>query len=136
MVLNGRFLFKQDNLLRGLGINIDFLLQLDELGIITGFESVGGLSIEFRSGEEGRYLNTIVGRKKVLVVMKNDAAASFTLPQYPLTRVGREMMSIGTFDDNLEYLRAISDVVKASGFQVYLGDVSPDRKHALNTQPF
>lgn len=120
-VIGGSIASSQKDLLKSSGLDFAVFLQLQELGIVTGIEGLG-LSIKYGSVEPGKFFRPLHSHGKVLLVEHDDPARTLEFGIYPLTVVGKQVLGLGSFDPNLEYLRVVGlDFVK-KGFNVKLAD--------------
>lgn len=102
------------------GITFSAFLKLQELGMLTG---VGGnLNTTFKSLDATSFTRALVSHTKVLVVEKEDPTASVMIEVYILTEVGAQIMHLGFFDPDVEYLKLLGIQIARSGFQVKLAD--------------
>jgi hypothetical protein len=97
------------------------LLRLQELGIVSGVESIG-LNMSFKSVQRGKYIKPLISHNKALIVEHEDEKKVLTLEVYNLTQVGIQILSLGSFEPDLEYLRAVGKGIATKGFKVSLCD--------------
>ena len=98
-------------LLEAEGINLNTLLRMEELGVVTGVESVG-LVRTLSSRRADRFERTLVSHSRVLVVRHDDATKKLLLKVWALTQVGREVIRLGTFEANEAYLRSLGVAIR------------------------
>lgn len=110
--------------LSGQGITFEFLLNMQELGIISGIESIG-LTVKWDSIIEDGFLRALISHKKLLLIKHADQSRTFSLPFCKLTIIGRQLLSLGTFEPNIEYMRLIGNAIKVQGLDVLLADWVP-----------
>ena len=111
-------------------------IELSELGVISGIEL--GFSVQMSTLREGDYFQKLVCHDKVLLIQAPDPAKILKLSVISVSALGRELMNLGGFQANAEYLRAIGTQIAKDEFKVYLADVvpvSPGRITWRNTQP-
>lgn len=106
---------KASEIWEGSGVRFSDLLYLDDLGLLNGASSgVGGLVF-------GPNLNVWEGRKyrivssgEVALIFNfkpdHDPKAKFSFECFPLTLVGREILSLATIVPNEEYLKRIAEL--------------------------
>lgn len=119
-VVQGSVVRSQAEYLSKHGLPFIALLQLQELGVLSGVEAVG-LSTEHTTVMPGRYIKPLISHNRVLVVEDTDASKTLSIEIYRLTDVGRQVLSLGNFEPDLVYLQAIGKAIAAQGFQVQLG---------------
>jgi hypothetical protein len=90
-------------------------MELQDLGVISGVE--GQLAKTWTDSQIIlRYWN------KALIV-PSTGGKPLELPIYGVTKVGLQVISLGTFQANDEYILAIGQLILDKGFEVWLGDV-------------
>ena len=104
------------------GFTYATLLELDELGVVNGVQGMGGLEKQVKSNVPNRFEYALISFNKALLITSDDQNAEIDIPIYKITRVGREIMSLGRFVADEDYLRIVADYVKKKGFTVSLGD--------------
>jgi hypothetical protein len=121
--ISGRDLFHGDRLdpiLVKKQLNLETLMELQDLGVLSGIEigGFGGLQKTFTVDPQ----TAIRYRKKALLVRSHEAKM-LRLPLYGVTKVGAEVMSLGKFEADDEYVRAVGQAILYQGFEVSLGEV-------------
>jgi Protein of unknown function (DUF2806) len=122
-LVSGRDLFhgeRIDPILTKKQLNVETLMELRDLGVLTGVEvgGFGGLQKQWAVDPQ----TTIRYRKKALYVQSREAK-TLILPLYGVTKVGAEVMSLGKFEVDDEYVRAVGQAILYQGFEVSLGEV-------------
>jgi hypothetical protein len=120
-VMQGSIIRSQSDYLQDRGITFSRLLRLQDLGIITGVGSY--LTTTFTSLVEGRFLYSFRNYGKLLLVRDASADAKLTLEIYLLSALGREIMTLGEFSADIEYLKRVGRDIAAKGFDVELADI-------------
>lgn len=118
-VIDGSLVRTQADYLAAQGLPFGVLLQLQELGVLSGVEAVG-LTATYPTVVPGRYLKALISHDRVLVVEDVDASKVLKSEIYRLTEVGRQVLSLGSFDPDVNYLRAVGKAIAAQGFQVHI----------------
>jgi len=115
----GRSIFKCPQLEKQ-GINFNFLLQMDDLGIVNGVQGgqVSGLELSFNSREADKFSTVLVNRNQVLLIEAEDPKKKLAIGCYQISKIGTEVLSLGDFSANEEYLRELGDEIKKKGFDV------------------
>jgi hypothetical protein len=103
------------------GINFGFLMRMQELGVVSGVESVG-LETNFTSSETERFVHVLCSHGRVLVVSHEDPAKTLKLDVYKITEIGKQILRLGTFAPHEGYLRKLGEEIKRKGFSVVLGN--------------
>jgi hypothetical protein len=124
---------KLDELLDKAGLDFGTLLELQDLGVMTAETALmKDWSISPESPSSFDF------RNKVLLVRSPEVRRLLRLPAYTLTKVGDQVMSLGKFQANSEFVLAVGQVILARGFEVSIGDsvkVSDDQFQIINAQP-
>ena len=120
-VIDGRIARAQKDFLESKGVSFSMLLQLQELGVVSGVEALG-LSTKYKSLVEGKFLRGLVSHNKVLVVEHDDPTQTLEFEIYMLTEVGRQVLGLGSFEPDVEYLRLVGKNFAKKGFTVNLAD--------------
>ncbi len=103
------------------GISFSTLLEMQDLGVISGVESIG-LETTWKTTVANKFVKALVSNRKVLIAKHDDATKELKLPTYLLTSIGRQILQLGKFEPHLEYLTKIGTAFHAQGFSVTLGD--------------
>jgi hypothetical protein len=111
---------EQDILVKN-GISFDDLMYLQELGIVNGVEAIG-MSTEFKSTIENSFQRALTSNGKALLLLNEDTNKKLSLSSYGLTNLGKQILTLGKFEFNQEYLNSIGKKFAAQGFNVQLGD--------------
>jgi hypothetical protein len=119
--VEGRIIRSQKAHLDAKGVTFDLLLRMQELGVVSGVEAVG-LSTKFPNQVVGTFVRALRSHGKALVVKHDDATKEFQLEVYLLTSVGAQVLGLGSFTPDIEYLVQIGKQVVAMGFTVQLAD--------------
>jgi hypothetical protein len=113
-VLNHEFIFKDTVLLAANRLPFGTLLGLEEVGIISGVQGVGLMhAIEFHGSNQVVAIYRVDGRTLVAWFPVSDL--TLQIPVYRLTRTGQEIMSLGQFVVNDNYLKAFAEYLKGRG---------------------
>lgn len=102
------------------GLNFGNLLVLQELGLITGVEGLG-LSKQFSTPPGQNFRMLIQSHDLALGFTANDGVSSLKIPAYIVTTLGRQLVRLGCFRTDREYLRTVGGSIKKQGFKVELG---------------
>jgi|GEM_PF-309547 len=119
------FLPKFENIdLEKEGLDFGFLLDLEDMGFLTGHSGLG-LQKTIASQSSEKYLSALVNNNKALVLHKDDPNFELNLPGAALTRIGKEVLTLGQFSSNPEYLKKVAEALKKEGLTVKVGDWIP-----------
>ncbi|EGR2287308.1 DUF2806 domain-containing protein [Vibrio parahaemolyticus] len=110
-----------DNILEDSGVNFGNLIYLQELGILSGVDSIG-LENTWGSLSSSEYLRAFTSHNKCLVLKSEDVTKKAELPVYLLTTVGKQIFKLANFGANITYLEAIGRKFCSQGFEVQIAD--------------
>ncbi len=116
-------------------ISFGSLIYLQELGVITGVEAIG-MTVEYTSDINSAFQKVMISNSKALLITHEDANRKLTLSCYGLSSIGKEVLTLGSFNPNEEYLISLGRKFVNGGYKVELGDwVQIDENHGrlLNT---
>lgn len=120
-VIDGRIARSQKEYLESKGLSFSMLLQMQELGVVSGVEALG-LSTTYRSVVEGKFIRALISHRKALIVEHEDASKTLEFEIYMLTAVGRQVLGLGSFEPDIEYLHLVGKDFAKQGFSVKLAD--------------
>jgi hypothetical protein len=103
------------------GLRFGELLFLQEIGILVAYTPTM-MERYFLSVIPDRFLHPLFSNGKVLVVMHDDATKELHIPAHLLTVVGKQILGMGSFKPNVEYLRLAGKEIIKQGFKVELAD--------------
>lgn len=120
-VIDGRIVRSLKKHLDEQGVSFGLLLAMQELGLLSGVESIG-LSTEYKSLSPERFVRAMLSNGKALVVEHDDPNKVLKIEVYLLTAVGNQLLGLGNFQPNLDYLRLAGKEIVKQGFTVDLAD--------------
>ncbi|HDU8579756.1 hypothetical protein CGJ21_23245 [Vibrio parahaemolyticus] len=103
------------------GINFSFLLEMDDLGVISGVKG-GGLQLTMNSQVSDKYENALFHNNKIMLLKHESATKSVNFDCYKVTKLGCEVLRLGVFPTREQYLEQIGKQAKQQGFEVIIGD--------------
>ncbi|PSV35148.1 DUF2806 domain-containing protein [Photobacterium sp. GB-210] len=103
------------------GLNFTNLLYLQEIGIISGVDSMG-LSTEYNSSDTSSFLRVLISKSNALVIRHADPKKKIEFNVLLSTRLGREVFNLADFKTDKEYLKFIAQGVANAGYDVEIGD--------------
>lgn len=124
----GAFIYSgESGLLEAEGMNLSFLLGMQDLGLISG---VGGLgfNITLTSLRPESFELAFRVANRILVVTHPDPQKKLELAAYVVTRLGNEVLSLGAPKPSDPYLRSLGTAIVGKGFKVIIasGFMLPD----------
>ena len=100
-------------------MSFDQLLQLQELGVVSGVEALG-LTKTYPTQVAGKYLRALRCHRLALIVEHEDETRKLPIQVFLLTTVGAQVLGLGTFAPDVEYLREVGKAIVAQGYTVHL----------------
>lgn len=119
--IDGKIARGQNDYLDEQGLNFGLMLRMQEMGIISGVEAVG-LNTTYKSVTQGKFVRALLSNGKALIVENEDSSKTLQLEVYLLTEVGTQILGLGSFEPDLEYLRLVGKQIASQGFTVQLSD--------------
>jgi Protein of unknown function (DUF2806) len=119
--IDGRIARGQMAYLETHGISFGLMLQMQEMGVLSGVEAVG-LNTTYKSNVEGTFIKALLSNGKALIVEHDDPLKLLQLDIYMLTSVGIQILGLGKFEPDIEYLKLVGKQIVAEGFKVQLCD--------------
>ncbi len=126
----------QNELLKSEGLHFKELLDMQDLGIVSGVEALG-LTRTLISVVEDRFISPLCSHGRVLLLRNGDPKKEVKIKVYLLTSIGKQVLRLGKFSPHEGYLRAVGEELKKSGISVAIADyrnVSEGRIQAFNEQ--
>jgi hypothetical protein len=117
----------KDKRLEDVGIDFTFLLEMDDLRLISGVKG-GGLNSHLGTKEKGHYKNSILHRNKILNLSAPDENIIIKFECYKVTKIGQEIFELGDFGADQLYLENIGKKAKDQGVTVKIADWAPTKK--------
>ena len=111
----------RDPLLDASGINFSFLLEMEDIGVVSGIKG-GGLEQTLKSISAEKFQSVIVSGSKVLIIEDPTTEKQLKMDCYKLSSIGAEVLSLGNFPKNIEHLKNIGTQIKLKGFSVKFAD--------------
>jgi RNAse (barnase) inhibitor barstar len=118
----------KDPFLDEVGINLNLLMDLNDLGLLNGISAIG-YNKTFHSISCNNFEFGFVARNKVIIVKDSDPKKEIKLDCYGLTNTGKEVFSLGNFEPNSDYLIKIAQKIKSFGFEVSIADFVSTNKN-------
>jgi hypothetical protein len=112
-------------------LSFNQLLELDTLGIISGV-SGGGVRRTFSSEDGAPWSRTVLANNKCLLINHPQQNASVVISGYILTNLGHQMLSLGNFKSDVEYLKDFGRKLITQGARVYIADYDMRGNDTIN----
>lgn len=119
--IEGRIFRNVPDYIEAHGITFDLLLEMQGLGVVSGAEALA-LSTNWKSYAPDSYLRGLRSNGKILVVEHEDSTKVLNTEVCLLTTVGQQLLGLGSFDPDVEYLGLVGIEIAKQGFKVKLAD--------------
>ncbi|MEZ8947145.1 DUF2806 domain-containing protein [Vibrio sp. 10N.247.311.18] len=103
------------------GLEFDYLLEMEDLGILSGVE-VGGLSWSLGTYAKESYVQNMQYGGKILLIEK-DEPIDLQLSVYKVTKLGCEILKLGIFPFDYDYFEQVGLQVKKQQYKVRLANM-------------
>ncbi len=120
-VIGSRIFRNKDQFLEKEGISFTHLMYLQDIGVVSGVESLG-LTTTYKSLNTDKYLNHLIASNKIIILEHEDHTKAVSTEIYLLTRVGEEVLKLASFQVNEDYLEAVARDFVAKGVNVKIAD--------------
>ena len=110
--------------LQNQGLSFRELLKMQEIGVLSGIQTGNKPIIEYETTmpEVGQYIRPFCSNGKALIVKHDDPAKVLSLNVYLFTDVGAQLLKLGDFLPDIQYLRLVGKYIVSQGFHVELAD--------------
>lgn len=112
------------------GLPFSTLLALQDLGVLSGVESLG-LERTWKSTDSNKFINALRSNGKVLLVRHDDPKKELKLQVYLLTAIGRQVLRLGSFQPQIAYLQRVGEQMQAQGFSVAIADFIQESDNSI-----
>ena len=119
--IDGWIFKNEEAILEKNNISFSNLIFLEELGILNSVAAVG-LGVEYKSDIKDSFQKALFSNDKALLLTHQDSTKIVTLNVYALSKLGIEVLSLGHFNHNEEYLISVAKQFISQGFEVELAD--------------
>lgn len=119
-VFNNLIAKDQSEYLSEKGLDFGNLLRLQELGIVSSVDSIG-IQVEYASTDSTKFLRVFRFGEKAIFIEHEDVKKRLAVPAYGITSLGKQALSLGSFDSDYEYLILIAKAIAKLGFSVKVG---------------
>lgn len=130
----GDMIWRDDSL----DIPFGILLGMQELGILSGVESIG-VKRSYPSTENSKYIRYFTSNNKIIFIEHDDPLKKLDFPVYILTKIGAQILSLGKFTPNIKYLEQVATSFHQQGFSVSFADIThmtDTMVHFINKKTF
>jgi len=122
-VIEDRIFRSQETYLESKGISFNFLLRMQELGVVAGVEGMG-ITTTFKNLDtnSATFLRIFASHNKALIVEHADPTKKIEQDVYLLTQVGKQVIGLGIFEPDQEYMRLVGKQIANQGLAVRIAD--------------
>jgi hypothetical protein len=102
---------------------------MQDIGILSGVEAVG-VSMIWKSLDGTSFKQVLKSNSMALILSGDDPDITVSLPIYKLTSIGQQVLRLGKFGANIDYLKKVGEQLKSQGVNVVLAkyyDVAPGK---------
>lgn len=118
------FIFRHKEFLENKELDMGRLMDLQELGVVSGVEALG-LESTISPQIDGDTEIKLKCHDRILFIRADAAPIVLRFPIYRVSKLGLQLLSLGSFKSNLEYLKLIAESIKAQGFKVKIAEIVP-----------
>ncbi|MFQ1894834.1 DUF2806 domain-containing protein [Aeromonas veronii] len=115
--VTGGVIWRDDSL----GIPFSTLMSIQDLGVISGVESLG-LTTRWQSDDQSAFVKAIISNGKVLIIKHENPKKEVSLPVYILTNTGKQLLRLGKFQSNIPHLERLAREIHKQGFSIIVAD--------------
>jgi hypothetical protein len=94
---------------------------MQAMGVVSGVEAVN-LRTQYKTLVDGKFVKPLLSNGKALIVEHDDPTKILELEVCLLTEVGTQILGLGSFEPDLDYLRLVGKQIAGQGFSVQLCD--------------
>jgi hypothetical protein len=120
-VIINRIARRHSDYLEKNGLTFDKFLELQHLGIISGVDSTGIIT-KITPPTPGDPFPPLISHDKAIILKHNDPSIIYNLEVYALTNIGNQIIQLGKFESDINYLKLIGQEFLRAGFEVELAD--------------
>lgn len=106
------------------GLSFRELMRMQEIGVLSGIQTGNKPIIEYKTTmpEIGKFIRPFLSNGKALIVKHDDPNKLLRLNVYLFTDVGAQLLKLGDFVSDIQYLRLVGKYIVSQGFHVELAD--------------
>lgn len=134
--INGVIVREASDILEEDNISFGYLLEMQQIGIISGAEAMGITSSWF-STEKERFFSIFLSNGKAVIVTHQDPAMEVKISIYKITTIGQQIFNLCPNEPHYKYLRKFASILKSKGFETKLAsysNIQPNLIQYFNTE--
>ena len=105
------------------GLDFEYLLEMEDLGLITGHQG-GGLELTSKSLDQEVFNINIQYGRQILLINKEQLLPALRMTALKVTKLGLEVLKLGVFPFDYQYLEEIGTLIKSQQFSVKIADIT------------
>lgn len=136
-VIKSTMIWRNLETLEQAGLPYPTLIQLQELGLLSGVETQS-IQIRYPSSSPDEYLQPFTLHGKAALAKHPDKNQVISLEAIKLSAIGQQVIKLGHHLPNLSYLNSFGKKLVAMGYSVEIGDYKKNPNgqiHMLNLKP-
>jgi hypothetical protein len=103
------------------GLDFSYLLEMEDMGILSGVKG-GGLQFTLSTRIADFYEQALFHNNRILIITHENKDKKAPFATYKVTRLGLEVLRLGVFPMNSDYLEQVGLEAKKQGFKVVIAD--------------
>ncbi|SIS67396.1 Protein of unknown function [Thalassolituus maritimus] len=120
-VIDGRIFRGKDEFLEESGLILPQMLHLQDIGVLSGLESLG-FKATYTSIKPDCFYLGLVASNRILLIEGEDTNKEAEAEVYLVTSIGREVLKLASFKVNEGYLKSVAKDYVKKGFKVSVAD--------------
>lgn len=105
------------------GFHFSTLLELQDLGLIGGVESIG-LSLQLKASPEERLNGFFAFTRYAVSYSSEESGKSLDVPVYTVSKMGKQIISLAKADDDLSYIFLLKDHLVKNGCKASVHEIT------------
>jgi hypothetical protein len=112
------FIYRNEEILTKAGVHFSFLLNMQDLGLLSGVESIG-LERTVGTAKTGSYIRVLLTQSRGLLLEHADESKKLKIPIYQITKLGMEVLKLGGIEPEPDFLTEVAQAICKQGFEVF-----------------
>jgi len=104
------------------GLHFSTLMELQDLGLIGGVESIG-LGLQIKAPPEESLKGFFVFTRYVVSYSSEEMGKSFSVPVYTISKMGRQIIGLAKAEDDLPYIALLKDQLVKNGCKASVHEI-------------
>ena len=103
------------------GLSFSQLLHLQDIGVLSGVEAIG-LNTTYKTIMPDIFFRGLVANDKVILLNHEDSKKEVNAEVYLLTRTGREVLKLASFQVDPDYFESVAKDFASKGLRTMVAD--------------